>query len=906
MDSVTSAVRGLQEIRTRYKETSRTLVAIETQCETFESDVRFIQAWLKAIEQRQSFEFQEQRNSLSHALFTINEAMISLLRDITNVLGGGQSADWTAFVSVVASKYKWNEDVMKAHLTNIRARASSVQLALSALRGQPHGSSNQNLQEANVHSAKANQSTCTTALTKQDQSGNCCSISNEANPSQPPSSPSTTHDEQFRDTEKFSADAYYNISTAPRPDFDDPYKTPYNPYDSSNDPYSIPHDTYQVANTFYHTSEEAYGISNDHFSASNDPYVVPYSVLIPDVQITATTQMDDTPEPNAPSLTRKKRRRPFSSLNSLVSFSSLSRSRSQKELNSTVVEGSAKPSMSTRSTAPDFSTEERPPLPPHPLSDDSATQQASTSPPEPFGTAPYGSEIGIRSEVLEGLEVDLRNKDAEGLQVDLRYQDAEGLELDTRSKDAEGLQVDLRSLGAEGLEVVSNDPDEKGYHSLVRAAVNQSEEMVQELLRKLTDLEVMDGSKRTALHAAAASGNNAVCSLLLDKGAQLECKDIDSKTALQMAVEGGHADTVELLLKRSSLKPSDQAFHEAWYAAVAAGDIRVAEKFVEKGATPKGLKNTASTPVLWAAKSGKLEMLDYLLGKKFSADGDDGSSWTALHLAPYTGHEKIVERLLEKKVYAKAGTSQKEAPLHLTIKGGDMATAEILPEETGTPVASQDIHDQSPLHVAARGGNASIANALLSKKANVQAQNKFGWQSLHIAVAYGQKELVELLTNSGAKTDEKLDSKPQRKTQINSFLERGYWAEARWPHSGSRPLHLATEFERDDITRLLIEKGARIDTECSKGWRPLHHAAFNASVAIVELLLGSGAYVHAVNSDGATPLTELLQNAADTTPKRKGDAFRFGKGSGKSKSVDEKDEALRLVEAWQSAVSMSS
>lgn len=135
MDSVTSAVRGLQEIRTRYKETSRTLVAIETQCETFESDVRFIQAWLKAIEQRQSFEFQEQRNSLNHALFTINEAMISLLRDITNVLGGGESAHWTAFVSVVASKYKWNEDVMKAHLTNIRARASSVQLALSALRG---------------------------------------------------------------------------------------------------------------------------------------------------------------------------------------------------------------------------------------------------------------------------------------------------------------------------------------------------------------------------------------------------------------------------------------------------------------------------------------------------------------------------------------------------------------------------------------------------------------------------------------------------------------------------------------------------------------------------------------------------------------------------------------------------
>lgn len=135
MDSVTSVVRGLQEIRTRYQESSPTLAAIETQCEMFEADVRFIQTWLKANRQRHSLEVQEQRNSLNNALFSINEAMMSLQRDITKVLGGGESADGTAFVWVVASKYKWNEDVMKAHLADIRARASVVQSALSALHG---------------------------------------------------------------------------------------------------------------------------------------------------------------------------------------------------------------------------------------------------------------------------------------------------------------------------------------------------------------------------------------------------------------------------------------------------------------------------------------------------------------------------------------------------------------------------------------------------------------------------------------------------------------------------------------------------------------------------------------------------------------------------------------------------
>lgn len=133
MDSVTSVMRGLQEIRTRYKETSPTLAAIETQCEIFESDVKLIQARLKATGQRHSFEVQELRNSLNHALFAINESMMSLQRDITTVLKGGKSTDGTAFVRAVASKYKWNEDVMKAHLADVRGRASSVQSSLSAL-----------------------------------------------------------------------------------------------------------------------------------------------------------------------------------------------------------------------------------------------------------------------------------------------------------------------------------------------------------------------------------------------------------------------------------------------------------------------------------------------------------------------------------------------------------------------------------------------------------------------------------------------------------------------------------------------------------------------------------------------------------------------------------------------------
>ena len=628
------------------------------------------------------------------------------------------------------------------------------------------------------------------------------------------------------------------------------------------------------------TSDASGGLNSS--SAGSDDSASTIATGVTTAQDGASPSSTGPPQTNATPVVREKRRRPFSSLNSFVNFSSSSRAGTQTEPSqetptitesktmptqaSASVEGSASPATSSKSApTADYFAEARPAgLASRTLSDNISTQKTPINPFKP-------SEAALRA-----LEFDI------------------------------------------------NEPDEEGYPLLVRAAMDGSEEMVQKLIKRHADVEATDASKRTALHASAAAGNSAVCILLLDNGAQLESTEVNSKTALQLAVEAGHVDTVELLLNRSTFKPGDAKFLAAWSSAVEAGNVRVAEKFFEKGATPKALKKAASMPVIWAAKNGNLEMLDFLIGKKFGVEGEDGNGWTALHLAAQNGYEKIIERLLEKKVSAKAVTPQKETPLHLSVKAGHVAATEALLGKKGTAIGSQDIHDQEPLHLAARGGSAVITNALLLKKADVNAEDKFGWQPLHIAIAYGYTELVEQLMKSGAKIEEKLGSTSYKKAQTQTFLESGYWAEARWPHPGSRPLHLSTEYEREDITRILIEKGAKVDSECSKDWRPLHHAAFNGSVSSVELLLNSGAYVHAVNSDGATPLAvgfrtsgrpisdadkarvqELLQSAMDTMPRHKADKLKNLGKSVKSKTADEKNEALKVVEAYQTASSPS-
>nr|XP_023873486.1 protein phosphatase 1 regulatory subunit 16A-like [Quercus suber] len=107
----------------------------------------------------------------------------------------------------------------------------------------------------------------------------------------------------------------------------------------------------------------------------------------------------------------------------------------------------------------------------------------------------------------------------------------------------------------------------------------------------------------------------------------------------------------------------------------------------------------------------------------------------------------------------------------------------------------------------------------------------------------------------GINVEEKLDSpsfKPEKRT--NEAARRGYWAEIRWPHPGARALHLACEFAQDDVARMLISGGAKIDESDSAGWRPLHHAAFSGRPQIVQFLLERGAAPDAKTSDGFTAL----------------------------------------------------
>lgn len=131
------------------------------------------------------------------------------------------------------------------------------------------------------------------------------------------------------------------------------------------------------------------------------------------------------------------------------------------------------------------------------------------------------------------------------------------------------------------------------------------------------------------------------------------------------------------------------------------------------------LSKAVDLTIFEAAAVGKKDIVENALLRNadhlhaFSSDG-----WTALHLAAFFGHDKIVDYLV------KAG-----AHINIAAKN-EMAVA--------------------PLHSALANRKLKTAEKLLAFGANVNLTQSTGWVPLHYAAAIGQVKIIEKLLKAGA------------------------------------------------------------------------------------------------------------------------------------------------------------
>ena len=135
---------------------------------------------------------------------------------------------------------------------------------------------------------------------------------------------------------------------------------------------------------------------------------------------------------------------------------------------------------------------------------------------------------------------------------------------------------------------------------------------------------------------------------------------------------------------------------------------------------------------------------------------------------------------------------------------------------------------------AATGNIKRIRDLIRINPELVRAYSPDGWTALHLN--FGNLDVVKLLLDSGA--------------DINAVSKNKLVA---------TPLQGAAVMQRVDLARLLLDRGAKVNSRGEGGASPLHEAAGNGQIELAKLLLEHGADVNAKDDEGKTPLTIAME-----------------------------------------------
>ncbi len=167
------------------------------------------------------------------------------------------------------------------------------------------------------------------------------------------------------------------------------------------------------------------------------------------------------------------------------------------------------------------------------------------------------------------------------------------------------------------------------------------------------------------------------------------------------------------------------------------------------------------------------------------------------------------------------------------------------------------------LYYSAKKGHTGILSYVLwSRPGSVNAKDRYGRTSLHLAAWHGQMQAVRVLLEAGANANAKGECK---ETPLHYATMKGHTkvvkillkagaevnAKSGWGHT---PLHLAASRGKAEMVKMLLEAGAEVNARIYNDQTPLHVAAWSGHTETVKVIIKAGPEVNAKDKDGKTPL----------------------------------------------------
>ncbi|VUC37256.1 unnamed protein product [Clonostachys rosea] len=147
----------------------------------------------------------------------------------------------------------------------------------------------------------------------------------------------------------------------------------------------------------------------------------------------------------------------------------------------------------------------------------------------------------------------------------------------------------------------------------------------------------------------------------------------------------------------------------------------------------------------------------------------------------------------------------------------------------------------TPLTWAVKENRTTIIKLLLKRGNAINAKNGRGNTALAEAMLRGNDSVIKLLLEN--------DADPN--------VIHGY--------EGETPLTWAVKEKKTELVKLLLDRGAAIETQNSRGQTALTEAAFNGDEATIRVLLRQGADPNATNECGSTPLARAFVGKHDAS-----------------------------------------
>ncbi|KAM5316555.1 ankyrin repeat domain-containing protein 42 isoform 1-T1 [Glossophaga mutica] len=302
--------------------------------------------------------------------------------------------------------------------------------------------------------------------------------------------------------------------------------------------------------------------------------------------------------------------------------------------------------------------------------------------------------------------------------------------------------------------------------------------------------------------------------------------------------------------------------------AVRAGDVKQLSEIVEHGTNINEVDILHKfTPLHWAAHSGSLECLHWLLWHGADITLVTTRGWTAAHIAAIRGQDACMQALIINGANLAAQDDRGCTPVHLASTHGHSFTLQIM-LRSGVDPSITDVREWKPVHYAAFHGRLGCLQLLVKWGCGIEDVDYNGNLPVHLAAMEGHLHCFKFLLSRMSSATQALKAFNDNGENVLDLAQRFYKENILQFIQGAEyegndpkdqetlafPGHMAA-FKGDlEMLKKLIEDGViNINERDSNGSTPMHKAAGQGHIECLQWIIKMGADRNIINKAGEKP-----------------------------------------------------